>query len=160
MLCETAAVVRHDGKSILLKTNRRDTCGGCSLKGGCGQYLLARDADCLELSGSDLPHQLLQEKLGVGDQVQISMDEGQLLRLVALFYGFPLLGVLLATLLASLARLGEGGVVLSALGGFGGGIVLSRLLAGSSGIRHRVSPRITRVPAQGAIHANSQWSQQ
>jgi sigma-E factor negative regulatory protein RseC len=162
MLCETASVVRQDSHAIFLKTNRHNTCGGCSLKGGCGQYLLERDADCLEVRNADLSSQLLQpqELLAAGEQVQITLEEGQLLRLVVLFYGLPLFGLLLATLLAALGESGEGALVLSALCGLAGGIAFSRLLVRSAGIRHQVSPRITRLTGQGASNVNIQGSLQ
>lgn len=154
MLRETATVTRHDGQTLHLKTQRGATCSGCSLKGGCGQYLLARDADLLKLQDC-----LLHEEARIGDQVQISLAEGQLLQLVGLFYGLPLLGLLLFTLLATLLDTSEGVLVLAAMGGLGSGVLLSRLLLRSDEVRRTVSPQIQRLAAADAnqtlVHGSS-----
>lgn len=164
MLRETATVARHDGDTLHLKTRRGATCSGCSLKGGCGQYLLARDADVLTLQGCELsrPSQneglqgsvsnsnVLHANVQIGDEVQISLSEGQLLHLVGLFYGLPLLGLLLFTLLATLLNASEGVLVLAALSGLGSGVLLSRLLLHSDDVRRSVSPQIHRLAAADA----------
>jgi sigma-E factor negative regulatory protein RseC len=165
MLCETATVAGHDGHTLHLKTRRGATCSGCSLKGGCGQYLLARDADVLKLADCELHRPLSSspvaqasavmnsvshESVQIGDQVQISLAEGQLLQLVGLFYGLPLLGLLLFALLGALFNASEGVLVLAAAGGLGSGVLLSRLLLRSDGIRRSVSPQIHRLAAAGA----------
>lgn len=149
MLRETASVASLEGQTLHLKTGRRGTCSGCSLKGGCGQYLLARDNDLLKMQDCEVTRQLLRDDLRVGEQVEITLSEGQLLRLTGLFYGLPLLGLLLATLLASALGAHEGVLVLLASAGLAAGVFLSRLLMRSEGIRRGVSPQIHRMDAPG-----------
>jgi sigma-E factor negative regulatory protein RseC len=149
MLRETASVVSHDGHVLHLKTERRGTCSGCSLKGGCGQYLLARDNDLLDVPACESTRGLLEGELQSGEQVQIVLSEGQLLNLAWLFYGLPLLGLLLATLFARGLGAGEGMMMLLALGGLALGVYLSRLLLRSKRMRRRVSPQIHRMTAVG-----------
>lgn len=159
MLRETVSVISHDGNAVYLKTQRGSTCSGCSLKGGCGQYLLARDSELLKLQDCELTRPLLQQNLEIGEQVQITLAEGQLLQLAGLFYGLPLLGLLLLTLLATVFEAGEGVLILAALAGLAGGIALSRLLMRSNRIRRSVSPQIHRMAAAGAtetlVHGSS-----
>lgn len=150
MLRETAAIACLDGETLQLKTERGAACAGCSLKVGCGQYLLMSDAELLKVRDCEVARPLLQEGLQVGDHVQISLSEGQLLQLAALFYGLPLCGLLLFTLLASLLEAGEGALILAALTGLATGVLLSRLLMSSASIRRSVSPKIHRMAAAGA----------
>lgn len=145
MLSETASVVSSDGHSLQLKTGRQGACSGCSLKGGCGQYLLARPDALLDLQHCALEGDLQQGGVQGGDQVQISLAEGQLLLLAALFYVLPLAALLLATLLASLLGAGEGALMLTALVGLAAGVGVARRLLRSDEVRRRLSPQIRKV---------------
>lgn len=161
MLRELASVVRHDGPALVLKTERQGTCARCSLKGGCGQYLLARDRGLLEMQDCDLAGQWQKGALQPGEQVEVSLSGGQLLCLAGLFYGVPLLGLLLAALLAALLGAGEGVLMLATVVGLAGGVLLSRLLLNRDSIRSAASPRILRSAsaASGAAAALADGSQ-
>lgn len=145
MLYESAAVVSCDGTELLLRTGRHATCSGCSLKPGCGQYLLARDRDLLAVTACHADGLTLPQDLREGEQVRITLVEGQLLRLTALFHGLPLAGLLLATLAGTALGLPEGSTILMAGAGLAGGVAVSRLLMRIGRLRRRLSPQILRM---------------
>lgn len=144
VLHETAKVTGLDGQTIRLETSRKAACSGCSLKSGCGQYLLARGNDCLVLRGDALsesgPGTLKQ-----GATIRLSLQPVQLLKLTALFYLLPLLLLIAATLLATLTGLGEGNTILLALLGLLSGFLASRLILKSRAVGRSLSPRIEEV---------------
>lgn len=128
MLSETATVVRLDAGSIQLKTQRLSTCSGCSLKSGCGQYLLSREQDQLCLSARDVAALADLDSLQPGSRVQLSMEPRQLLSLAAWFYLLPLGCLLVATTVAALLGLQDALVGLNALAGLCAGVLISRVV--------------------------------
>lgn len=158
MYSESAAVVHVDARGLQLRTERQTTCAGCSLKGGCGQYLLARDRDVLDLRDVDLGCQLLQSGVQAGDTVHISLESGQLLTLAGLFYAVPLAALLLATLAASWLGAGEPGLVLAAVVGLGVGIGCSRQLMARVRAGRGIGLRVALVAADDSAATNSEGS--
>jgi sigma-E factor negative regulatory protein RseC len=126
MLYESATVVGLQADNILLQTDRHSTCTGCTLKGGCGQYLLSRDRENLLLSRSSLVKVPDNVALQAGDHVQVTLASGPFLRLVAWHYLLPLAGLLLATILASFGDLPEPAVVIVGFTGLAVGFLLAK----------------------------------
>jgi len=126
MLCESATVVGLQAENILLKTDRQSTCTDCTLKGGCGQYLLSRDRDNLLLSRSALVDMAGSGALQAGDRVHVTLAPGPFLRLLAWHYLLPLAGLLLATMLASFWDLPELAVMFFGFTGLAVGFLLAR----------------------------------
>jgi sigma-E factor negative regulatory protein RseC len=160
MQSESALVASPDGKTLQLRTARQSSCSACSLKGGCGQYLLARQDALLELHSCELGEELRKQGLRAGEQVRISLAEGQLLLLAALFYALPLASLLLATLLAFWLGAGEGAVILAALAGLLSGIALTRQLLRTGRLGRRLSPQIRREPEAADMAARHDGSPQ
>ena len=102
MLIEKGTVVAIDSEhGTLLVQTARTGCGDCHTK-GCGQGLLAR-----YLSGK--PQLRIAPGPGkaaadyrVGDQLELGLDEGAMLRAAALVYLAPLGGLLAGCLLGTL----------------------------------------------------------
>lgn len=111
MLAEPARVLAVSPDAILLQTSRKATCGKCSAKQGCGQYLAGRDSEVLRLART----QKLPEGLVPGGKVVIGMPEGAIAGLALAFYALPLLTMLLFTAALSLFTTHEGWQVLGAL---------------------------------------------
>lgn len=147
MLSEPATVIAREGHHLCLRTSRQATCSGCSVRSGCGQYLLMPQDERLELSDCD-PAMLAA--LGNAGQVQVELAGDRLLLLAALFYVLPLLLLLLTTLLAVWSGLGEGGTMLAAAAGLAGGIVIARALLRNAAVRARVAPRVHPLAAAAA----------
>lgn len=145
MLTEPASILSREGNTLRLHTSRKASCSGCSMRSGCGQYLLLPQDDQLQVDAC-AQNALLQ----AGDQVQLELAEGRLLLLAALFYGLPLTGLLLGTLLAVLAAAGEGLTILAATVGILAGIGLSRWLLRQEAVRRRVAPQLRPLAVAGA----------
>lgn len=164
MLSETASVVSLDAETIQLKTQRLATCTGCSLKSGCGQYLLSRDQELLNLSGSALVGKNPISTYRTGDRVQLTMEPEQLLVLTAWFYMLPLVFLLVATVIATLSGLSDAQTALAALTGLATGLwcsnkalkhhksgVCLQLLSGSDAAQIPIESSQTAVTAATTV---------
>lgn len=98
MIEEEASVVRVSAGLAEIVTERRDACGSCSAKHGCGTSLLATWLPRRRLSFR------ITNEIGaqVGDRVVVGLDESALQRGSLLLYAAPLGGLL------SGAIIGEG----------------------------------------------------
>ncbi|HWK53484.1 MAG TPA: SoxR reducing system RseC family protein [Hyphomicrobiales bacterium] len=141
MLSEPAVVTTAGKGSFLLKTDRADTCAGCSLKRGCGQrlpgapqsYYLELDTDCAEIPVAE------------GQAVKLAMSERGLLVLCSVFYLLPLVALLLALVLAWQAGAPEWLQIALAFMGLAMGMAGSRWLLRHAPLRRSLALRV--VPA-------------
>lgn len=153
MLAEAASVVARDGSTLRLQSSRHATCTGCSLKTGCGQYLLARTGrdsglhDVLTLTPLDESADDLAA-CRAGDSVRIELPEGRLVLLAMCFYAVPLVLLLLATALTSWLAASEGVVVLGGLAGLASGCLLTRWLLARQALQRQFAPRVRRVSSE------------
>ena len=145
MLTETATVIGLTNNSVQVNTQRKTTCSGCSMKSGCGQYLLGKEDSVLELSGSTVYSAANIPALSVGDQLQLGLEPSQLLVLTWWFYVLPLGSLLLATLLSALAGLSEPVVVFFAFAGLLLGFLAARLMMQTEKVRTRIMPTLAKV---------------
>ena len=90
MIEESARVVSVDGDLAEVETQRRNACGSCDAKTGCGSSLLAsvygRRRSFIKV--------LNPIQARPGDQVVIGLDEGPFLRAAFALYAVPLLAMI------------------------------------------------------------------
>ena len=126
MITEQAIVTRCNGNRVEVELQRGSVCAHCDLAQGCGTgalgRLLGRRARPLMIETS--------QPLNPGDHVILGLPEAALVKSSLLVYGLPLLGMLLAGLLASaLAELPEWQVAIAAALGFMAGFKLASYLS-------------------------------
>jgi sigma-E factor negative regulatory protein RseC len=155
---ETVRVVAVRGDRILVEPAMERGCGGCPARAGCGSGVLAglfgRRSRRFE-AVSEQPHD-------PGDRLVVGIPRGSLTRGALLVYLLPLIGMMLAALVAELivarsAQYGEGLVVISALLGFGAGLLPAWLYGRRGRCQHSAYPVVLRRagPADSApgVHA-------
>jgi len=148
MIEESGRVVAVEGDEVWIETIRTSSCSGCSARSGCGQGLLAKVKD------GTRSHIRLQTdlKLAVDDEVILGLPEQAFIRSSFLAYGFPLLMLIVAVLLAdSVFELAEPWIIVAALLGLAVGFVVVRLISQLSVIRDDFQPEILRVIPQVAV---------
>lgn len=111
-------------------------CAACQAQEGCaisglGKYL-ARRRPALPLAQADAQ---------VGDELQVCVDAGELLRASVFVYLFPALLAVLAAALATLGGAGDGLAALAAVSGFAGGLIGAKYLAAMPRIHSFSTPR-------------------
>ncbi len=137
---ETRARVVEVGRGrARIECEASESCAACGSKPGCGLRWLQRPGRrLLEVPERSAGH----DPLVSGDLVDVSVADGEMLRSVAILYGWPLLGVLAGAALGQ--GLGPGGEGATAAGGLLG------LLAGAVLARGRVRRRPPRVTVERA----------
>jgi sigma-E factor negative regulatory protein RseC len=127
MLEETGEVVAIEGRYVVIETQRRSACGHCSSGDNCGTSVLA-DLFSKSRGKVRLPNHL---GLRVGDQAVIGINESVLLYAAVLAYMLPLLLMIAATVVASLAGFSDSiGFVMSMVGLFIGMFISNRIMRG------------------------------
>jgi sigma-E factor negative regulatory protein RseC len=123
VITELAQIVKAEHDGLWVDTIRQSTCNSCRAKSGCGQRSMSSfglDKSLLWVSYGNLDSQ----HFGIGDWVEIGIDERAVLWGSLLIYGLPLL------LLIFGAGLGDGHEILAVAGALGGlllGGVLARI---------------------------------
>ena len=114
MLTESALVTRRHGKRVELELQRGSACGSCELSQGCGTGALGR------LLGRRSRPLFIEtdQDLEPGDEVLLALSESALVKASLTLYGLPLLGMVLAGLLAAFGAAAEWLVVVAAIAGF------------------------------------------
>ncbi len=114
MLTEAAIVTRRDGGRVELELQRGSACGSCELSQGCGTgalgRLLGRRSQALFIE--------TEQQLEPGDEVLLALSESALVKASLTLYGLPLLGLVMAGLLAVFAAAPEWLVVVAGVAGF------------------------------------------
>jgi sigma-E factor negative regulatory protein RseC len=140
MIIEQAIVTRCDGKRVELELQRGSACGQCELNRGCGTGALGR------LLGKRSKPLVIEtdQVLKPGDKLQLGLSESALVKASLTIYGLPLLGMILAGLLASFAGVSEALVALAACVGFIAGFKFASYL--SRALEHdRLTPYIVDI---------------
>ena len=114
MLTEAAIVTCREGGRVELELLRGSVCGSCELSQGCGTGALGR------LLGRRSKPLFIEteQQLEPGDEVLLALSESALVKASLTLYGLPLLGMVVAGLLAVLVGAAEWLVVVSAVAGF------------------------------------------
>jgi len=125
MISEQAIVTRRDGKRVELELQRGSACGQCELSQGCGTGALGR------LLGKRSKPLVIEtdRDLKPGDRLQLGLSESALVRASLTVYGLPLLGMVVAGLIASFAIESDVLIALAACTGFIGGYKFARYLS-------------------------------
>ena len=107
MITESAIVTHRNGSRVELKLQRASACGGCELNQGCGTGALGR------LLGHRSKPVVIEtdRELEPGDQLVLGLSETALVKASLTIYGLPLLGMVIAGLLAA-----WGGLAVQGLG--------------------------------------------
>ena len=167
MIEEQAQVVRVSDGFAEIVTLRRDACGSCAAKDGCGTSLLAAWFPRRQFSF------LVKNDIAAvaGDEVIVGLDEGQLQRGSLLLYAVPLAGLLLGAILGERAFAGLGlsselGSVVLGLSGLIVALMLVRrtaskaLIGGEAGDRLlRLARRPVAFSASGILMPQAQQTQ-
>jgi sigma-E factor negative regulatory protein RseC len=110
MIEEHAVITELADGQATLEIERKTACGLCGQKRGCGNStwgkLLGHKTQALRAENCISAH--------VGDSVVVGIDERGMLISVLILYGIPLVGLLLATILADMIFANELYVALSA----------------------------------------------
>ncbi|MDP1708057.1 MAG: SoxR reducing system RseC family protein [Gammaproteobacteria bacterium] len=146
MMEEQARVVALQPGFVWVETERKSTCGACSLSKGCGSAVLAR------LLGSRRTRIKAMNTLPVtvGDEVVLGLAEDALIRGSLVLYALPLLALLLGAFageyISALLRLeqDETWIVLPALAGLAAGLAGVRVFARRIGDDVRYQPVVLR----------------
>ena len=125
MITEQAIVTRCNGKQVELELQRGSACAQCELNRGCGTGALGR------LLGKRSKPLVIETDhvLKPGDRLQLGLSESALVKASLTIYGLPLLGMVMAGLLASFAALSEALVALAAGVGFIAGFKFAAYLS-------------------------------
>lgn len=147
MLETRAIVIRVEGQDALVEAAREGGCGQCDSANGCGSGTLSR----LFCSGKPRHFRVSNDIAArPGDEVQISVADGVLLRSALLLYMLPLAlllaGGFLGSQWAADAAGRDGYAALGALLGLVAGFALAKWLAASS-VRTVVARRTGGGPA-------------
>lgn len=141
MITETAIVIASTENWVEVELQRQSACGHCELSKGCGTGALAR------LIGKRKTSLKLKNdnSLRRGDTIVLGMSEQGLVKASLLVYGAPLMGLILAALLAFLIFGNREGIVLIAAGaGFVAAFKLSSVIARSKMTAY-LTPKIIEV---------------
>jgi sigma-E factor negative regulatory protein RseC len=116
MILEVGLVIAVEPGGLWVDTIQRSVCGSCQAQKGCGQSLLSQFAANTSrlwvlLDGRDAEH------YREGDEVRIGIPQDALVINALFIYMVPLVGMMLATMLAHQQALSDASSALCALGG-------------------------------------------
>ena len=125
MITEQAIVTRCNGNHIEVELRRQSACAHCDLAKGCGTGALGR------LLGSRSRPLTIEtsQAMNPGDHVVLELSEAALVKSSLLVYGLPLIGMLLAGLVATSFALPEWQVAIITGVGFVAGFKLASSLS-------------------------------
>ncbi len=129
-------VISRQAGKLLVESTERSGCGGCGSRNVCGVSGLAK-----YFAGGRKPVALsCSEDVGQGEELQLQMSEGDLLKAGMMAYLVPSVFAIGGAALFTLGGYGDGYAVLGALGGVLAGLLLMRLL--------RWAPRIVAAKTE------------
>ena len=98
MLTESGRVVDVGPSGVWVETIRQSACSGCRSQSGCGQKLLAEvgQGQRFEIKAANPLRLVLQP----GDKVELGIEEASFLQASVMVYLLPLLGLIVAAVLA------------------------------------------------------------
>ncbi|MES2673368.1 MAG: SoxR reducing system RseC family protein [Pseudomonadota bacterium] len=123
MILEVGLITAVEPEGLWVETIHRSTCGSCHAQKGCGQSLLAKHGASTSQLWVLLEGRNAQDYY-VGDEVRIGIPEDVVATSALFIYMVPLIGMVLATILAHQQALNDGVSTLWAMGGLilGGGV--------------------------------------
>lgn len=123
MIETTARVVSADNGTILVEPSNESGCGGCMSRSVCGVSGLGK-----YFSGNRKAIEVhCDNNVRAGDELQLSMSEGDMLKSGLLAYLLPSVLTLIGAGVGATLGLGDAGAVLGAAAGVAVGLLLGRL---------------------------------
>ena len=123
MIETTARVVSADNGKVLVEASARSGCGGCQSRSVCGVSGLGK-----YFSSNRKPIAVkCDAPVRAGDELQLSMDEGDMLKAGLLAYLLPSVLALAGAGITSSYGMGDAGAVLGAAAGVMAGLLAVRL---------------------------------
>ncbi|OIR07732.1 SoxR reducing system protein RseC [mine drainage metagenome] len=123
MIRTTARVVSTDNGTILVEPRNESGCGGCKSRSACGVSGLGK-----YFSGNRKAIEVhCAEGVRAGDELQLSMSEGDMLKSGLLAYLLPSVLALVGAGVGASLDIGDIGAVLGAALGVAAGLLLGRL---------------------------------
>lgn len=142
MIEERATVVRSDLSTVWVEVSRRSACAACASASTCGQKRLN---DWFPGKKIEVPiDNPLKLIVSSGQEVWVGLDEGALTSASIVVYLFPLIGLILLSLLASFFQFSELFQIVSAMLGFISGLVVSRIVGTQRVATGEYQPRLLR----------------
>jgi sigma-E factor negative regulatory protein RseC len=123
MIETTARVVSADNGTVMVEASTQSGCGGCQSRSVCGVSGLGK-----YFSGNRKAIAVkCDANVRAGDELQLSMDEGDMLKAGLLAYLLPSVLALIGASVAAGYGLGDVGAVLGAAAGVAVGLLMGRL---------------------------------
>ncbi|ADE11144.1 SoxR reducing system RseC family protein [Sideroxydans lithotrophicus] len=123
MIVTTARVVAADNGRTMVEPSNESGCGGCKSRSVCGVSGLGK-----YFSGNRKAIEVqCDASVTAGDELQLSMSEGDMLKAGLLAYLLPSVMALAGAGIASAYGWGDAGAVLGAAGGVAAGLLMGRL---------------------------------
>ncbi|OIR15430.1 SoxR reducing system protein RseC [mine drainage metagenome] len=123
MIETTARVVSTDNGTILVEPSNESGCGGCKSRSACGVSGLGK-----YFSGNRKAIEVhCDSNVRAGDELQLSMSEGDMLKSGLLAYLLPSVLALVGAGVGASLDMGDIGAVLGAASGVAAGLLLGRL---------------------------------
>jgi sigma-E factor negative regulatory protein RseC len=123
MIRTTARVVSTDNGTILVEPSNESGCGGCKSRSACGVSGLGK-----YFSGNRKAIEVhCDSNVRAGDELQLSMSEGDMLKSGLLAYLLPSVLALIGAGVGATLGLGDVGAVLGAATGIALGLLVGRL---------------------------------
>lgn len=123
MISTSAKVISAADGSALVEPTMQSGCNSCQSRSACGVSGLGKYFS----TNRKLIEVRCEGGVRAGDELQLHMSEGDLLKAGLLAYLLPVLLALTGSGIAASCSLGDGGEALGALAGFAAGFLLVRL---------------------------------
>jgi sigma-E factor negative regulatory protein RseC len=134
MIETTARVVSADNGTVMVEASTQSGCGGCQSRSVCGVSGLGK-----YFSGNRKAIEVkCDANVRAGDELQLSMDEGDMLKAGLLAYLLPSVLALVGAGIAARYGLGDVGAVLGAAAGVAVGLLIGRV---TGWVPHMVAKR-------------------
>ncbi len=123
MIETTARVVSADNGTVMVEASAQSGCGGCGSRSVCGVSGLGK-----YFSGNRKAIEVkCDSNVRAGDELQLSMDEGDMLKAGLLAYLLPSVLALVGAVVATAYGMGDVGAVLGAATGVAVGLLIGRI---------------------------------
>ncbi len=123
MIAAKVRVISSRNGKLLVESTEQSGCGGCGSRSVCGVSGLAK-----YFAGGRKPVAIsCSAEVRAGDELQLHMSEGDLLRAGVMAYLLPSVFALLGAGTAAACGLGDGGAAMGAAAGVGMGLLLGRV---------------------------------
>ena len=138
-------VVSTDDRTALVRSSGTSGCGTCGESNGCGTRSL------MAVFGSKTSLLRVENTVGAraGDRVEIEVEQAKIIKMSALSYLLPLLGLIGGGIIGSALQFGDGIAFAGAMLGLVAGFVYSHRVYTSERWEREIAPLcVRRLPSQ------------